>query len=158
MIPAIVGGTTATISAVAAKLSDVAVTTTLTALYVRDAIVKAASTVKTISMTAAQTAWNVIAAAGAIAAKALGAAIAFLTSPIGLVIAAIAAIIAIGVLLWKNWDIVKEKASALGAYLKEKFNNIKEAIMSPIRTATDFISKQVDKIKGFFSNLKNKTS
>ena len=41
---------------------------------------------------------------------ALGAAFTFLTSPIGLVILAIGAVIAIGVLLYKNWDTVKEKA------------------------------------------------
>jgi TP901 family phage tail tape measure protein len=44
---------------------------------------------------------------------AVGAAFAFLTGPIGLTIAAIAAVIAIGVLLYKNWDTVKEKAKAL---------------------------------------------
>lgn len=41
--------------------------------------------------------------------KLVGGVFAFLTSPIGLTIAAIAAVIAIGVLLWKNWDTVKEK-------------------------------------------------
>ena len=58
-------------------------------------------------------------------APALGAAITALTGPVGLVIAAIAAVIAIGVLLYKNWDTIKEKASELGAKIKEKWNEIK---------------------------------
>lgn len=51
--------------------------------------------------------------------------IAFLTSPIGLVVVAIGIIIAIGVLLYKNWDTVKAKASELGGKISEVWNNIK---------------------------------
>lgn len=46
--------------------------------------------------------------------------------PILAIIAVIVAVIAIGVLLWKNWDKIKEKAGQLGAWLGEKWNNIKE--------------------------------
>ncbi|ANY13537.1 hypothetical protein BCY75_05880 [Latilactobacillus curvatus] len=38
---------------------------------------------------------------------------------------AIAAAIAVGVLLWKNWDTVKEKAGQLGKWIGEKWNDIK---------------------------------
>ncbi|WP_346879029.1 hypothetical protein [Clostridium sp. UBA7791] len=46
--------------------------------------------------------------------------------PILAIIAVIGAVIAIGVLLYKNWDTIKEKAGQLGAWLGEKWNNIKE--------------------------------
>ena len=36
------------------------------------------------------------------------------------------------------------------------FNSAKDAIMSPIKTATEFVAKQIDKIKGFFTDLKGK--
>lgn len=45
-----------------------------------------------------------------------------LTAPIWLVVAAIAALIAIGILLWKNWDRVKETAAALWSSIKAGWN------------------------------------
>lgn len=81
-------------------------------------------------------------------------AIAVMSAPILIAIGVIVALIAIGILLWKNWDTVKEKAGQLGSFLGTKFNQIKEAIMTPIRAAGDFIGNQVDKIKSFFSGLK----
>lgn len=44
-----------------------------------------------------------------------------LTGPVGIAIAIIAALIAIGVALYKNWDVVSEKASALWNYVVEVF-------------------------------------
>lgn len=44
---------------------------------------------------------------------AVGAAFTMLLGPVGIVIAAIAALIAIGVLVWKNWDKIKEKAKQI---------------------------------------------
>jgi len=100
------------------------------------------------------TLWGAIAGVATGITTGLGVAFAFLTSPIGLIILAIGAVILIGILLYKNWDTIKNKAGELGSYLGTKFNSIKEAIMSPIRTATDFVGNQVDKIKSFFSGLK----
>ncbi|MBO1870073.1 phage tail tape measure protein [Lachnoanaerobaculum sp. Marseille-Q4761] len=115
-----------------AKAKDMALTLAIKAMYIQDAIVKAASVVQTYALAAAHAVWNVTATIGAGVTWALGAAFAFLTSPIGLVILAIGAIIAIGVLLWKNWDTVKEKAGQLGVWLGEKFNSIKESIGNAI--------------------------
>ena len=53
------------------------------------------------------------------AVKGVSAAISFLTSPIGLAIAAIVALIAIGVLLWKNWDKVKAFAISIWTAIKD---------------------------------------
>lgn len=105
-----------------------------------------------------------IAAAGGVAA-ALGAVFAVITGPIGIAIAIIAGLIAIGVLLYKNWDVIKEKAGALGVSIGEKWSEIKNktaevwngvrlAIMTPINAARDGVSSAIEAIKGFFSNLK----
>lgn len=81
----------------------------------------------------------------------LGSAFTMLTGPVGLIIAGIAAAIAIGVLLYKNWDKIKAGASALLDAIKNTFGNIKSAITAPIKAAVDFVKKMIDKIKNFFS-------
>lgn len=100
--------------------------------------------------TLAATIWTAVTTGATAVTTAFGAAVAFLTSPIGLAILAIGAIIAIGVLLWKNWDTVKEKAGELWENIKEKFKAIGEAIMKPVEKAKDFIKDMIDKIKSFF--------
>ena len=47
-----------------------------------------------------------------------------LANPIGLIVAAIAAAVAAGIWLYKNWDTVKEKASELWAVIKGVFGKI----------------------------------
>lgn len=121
----------------ALKIKDKAETLYLHALYAKDAIVKGASTAATWAQTAAMTAWNAICTVGTAVTTALGAAFTFLTSPIGLVILAIAAIIAIGVLLYKNWDTVKEKAGQLKDWITGKFNELKENISKAVQAFAD---------------------
>ena len=48
-----------------------------------------------------------------------------------------------------TWDKIKDKTSST-------WNKIKDAIMKPINAAKDAVKKVVDKIKGFFDNLKLK--
>jgi len=55
-----------------------------------------------------------------------------LANPIGLVIIAIVALIAAGVLLWKNWDWVTEKARALWGVISDTFTRIRNAIVGAI--------------------------
>ncbi len=69
--------------------------------------------------------WNVVAAIATGVTTALGTAIGFLTSPIGIVIAIIGALIAIGVLLYKNWDWIKEKAGEIWESIKNTFEKFK---------------------------------
>ena len=76
-------------------------------------------------------------------APVLGSAFSALLGPIGLVIAAVAAAIAIGVALYKNWDKIKETAGRV-------WGAIKNAITKPIAAAAEFIKKVIDKIKSFF--------
>lgn len=56
----------------------------------------------------------------------LGPALTVLTGPVGLVVAGIAAAVAIGVALYKNWDTIKEKAGEIGEAISGKWNEIKE--------------------------------
>lgn len=81
---------------------------------------------------------------------ALGAAFTFLTSPIGLVILAIGAVIAIGVLLYKNWDTVKEKAGQLGEWISAKFSALKDAVCNAVDGFKDKFPVAFEFIKGVF--------
>lgn len=107
-----------------ALIIDKAETLYLQALYAKDAVVRGISTAATWAQTAAVTAWNAVCAISTGLTTALGAAIAFLTSPIGIAIAAIAAIIAVGVLLYQNWGTVMAYAGQLGAYISGVWNSI----------------------------------
>lgn len=133
-----------------AKIKDKAETLYLNALYAKDAIVKAASTAATWAQTAATTAWNVVCTAATAVTTALGAAFTFLTSPIGLVILAIGAVIAIGVLLYKNWDTVKEKAGQLGELISAKFSALKDAVCNAVDGFKDKFPVAFEFIKGVF--------
>jgi hypothetical protein len=90
---------------------------------------------------------------------ALGAVLTFLAAnPVVLIIAAIMALIAIGYLLIKNWDLVKEAATQVGRWIVDKWNilvtNVREigrqlldAIMWPFNEAKKRIEEAVNWIK-----------
>ena len=104
---------------------------------------------------------------------ALGGVFTALTGPVGIVIAIIAALIAIGVLLYKNWDTIKAKAAevkawvvtqwnALKAQVAAIFNGIKatalavwNGIKSAVTTAANAIKSGVS---GAFNSLKGTVS
>lgn len=81
----------------------------------------------------------------------LSSAFAFITSPIGIVIGIIGALIAIGVLLWKNWDTIKAKAGELLNSISDKFTKIKSTITDKINGARDAVKSAIDRIKSFFN-------
>lgn len=97
-----------------------------------------------------------IKAAGSMLMGGLQSTVGFIFSPAGAILVGIAAAIAIGVLLYKNWDTIKTKASALKTSISTKFNQIKDAITKPIDAAKETVSDIVDSIKGFFTNMKLK--
>ena len=83
---------------------------------------------------------------------AISAAIGVASAPVLGIIAVIAAVIAIGVLLYKNWDTIKEKAQELWQNLTEKFELIKLIVTQTwewIKTST---TEAWDNIKSKVAN------
>ena len=165
----------------AALLADKLETAAIVALYAKDFVVnlatgtaalvkqaaqfaintaaKIADTAAQVAMTAATVAWNAVCAIATTVTTALGAAIAFLTSPIGLVVVAITALIAAGVLLYKNWDEVKAYAATIWGAIKdtvsklieavqEKISAVMQAIRTGIETALNAVKEKWDTIWG----------
>lgn len=89
--------------------------------------------------------------------SAFGAVIAFLTSPITLVVAAIGGLIAVGILLYKNWDTVKEKAIEIWTSIKDFFartwDNIKQTANRVWTSITSVLSSIWERIKNTASSL-----
>lgn len=109
---------------------------------------------------------GVLAAVG----EAIGAIVAALGGPITI---AIGAAIGAGVLLWKNWDTVKEKATELGKWIGEKWDDIKKATSEAwdnVKKATsdkwtdikksvsDTASKAVENVKTNWDTMMKNTS
>lgn len=76
---------------------------------------------------------------------------AFVATPIGWVVLGLAAIVAAGVALYKNWDTVKAKAGELWTKVKSVFGGVRDAITGAFDAAKE-------KVKGFFSWLDDKIS
>lgn len=94
-------------------------------------------------------------------ASTLGPVIGALAGPIGIAIAVFAALVAAGILIYKNWDTIKAKAIAFKDQVVATFNNfktlvtttfnsIKTAIVTPIQTAINTVKGIIDRIKGWF--------
>lgn len=70
-----------------------------------------------------------------------------LTSPVGLVVAGIAAAIAVGVLLYKNWDKIKAKAQELKENIAQAWENIKARTLEVWENIKASVSAAWDNIK-----------
>jgi phage-related minor tail protein len=98
----------------------------------------------------------------------LAAGLAALTGPVGIVIAIIAALIAIGIAVWKNWDTISKKSKEIwGAVkdflvttivnivtkMKSKFDELKNAAQEKMENMREKIRSVMDRIKGIFESI-----
>lgn len=64
-----------------------------------------------------------------------------------LIVAVIAAVIAIGVLLYKNWDKIKEKAQELWQKVVDVFNGMKQSASDAFQPIKDWLDGVIEKVK-----------
>jgi hypothetical protein len=99
--------------------------------------------------------WNAVGIVSTAVTTGFASAMAFLTSPVTLTVAAIGAVIAIGVLLWKNWDTIKEKCKQFGEFVSKKFNELKDSVTQKV---TELKDKAVAKWEELKTNASNKVN
>lgn len=100
---------------------------------VASAVASGVATGATAALTAAQWALNA----------------AFVATPIGWIVLGLAAVVAAGVALYKNWDTVKSKAGEVWNSIKTAFGGIRDSIVNAFSAAKE-------KVAGFFSWLNQK--
>ena len=128
---------------------------------------------KTKIVSAAQTAYIAAMYAAEFATKAFAIAVRFLTSSFGIVSLVIAAVVAIGYLVYRNWDLIKAKAQELWQAITEAWNGICEATSnawnnvcetissiweSIVTTVSDFINVCKEVITGIWNSICEATS
>ena len=82
--------------------------------------------------------------------------LAFITSPIGWIVIAIAALIAIGYTLWRNWSSLTAEGTFLGnkiQWVKDRFNQLKDSVFGLISALGNIrmpkaLTDIIDKMKG----------
>lgn len=72
-----------------------------------------------------------------------------------LIVAVIAAVIAIGVLLYKNWDKIKEKAQELWQKVVDVFNGMKQSASDAFQPIKDWLDGVIEKVKSAIEWFKN---
>ena len=116
---------------IANKVYTVAMTT---AEFVKNSVLAGSATIVN-AITVAQWAWNAAMSA----------------NPIGVVIGIVAALIAIGIVLYKNWDVIKAKTMELW----DKFMNFLKPAIDGAKAAFDGIMGVINNVIGGFNKVKD---
>lgn len=77
----------------------------------------------------------------------VGPAIAAIAGPVGIVIAIAAALVAAGVLIYKNWDKIKETAQIVGQKIKEIWTSVKTSVINAVNSLKTGLSNAWTAIK-----------
>lgn len=77
-----------------------------------------------------------------------------LSPPVLIVVGVIAALVAVGVLLYKNWDTIKAHAEMLWEIIKWKFGQIKDFVVNTWTTIKDTVTDTFNNIKDKIKNSK----
>lgn len=78
-----------------------------------------------------------------------------LAGPAGIVIGVIAAIIAIGIALYQNWDLIKAKALEIKDWIVEKWTALKEGVVNAVNALKEGVSNAWNAIKATASSVWN---
>lgn len=119
------------------------------AQMIKNKAIMIATKVAQTAMTIATKAWSAACSIATVVTKAFGIAMAFLTSPIGLVIVAITALVAAGILIYKNWGKIK----------KTKFGKFLIGIATGFKNLWKWAKKNIhpiQSIKKLWEGIKNK--
>ena len=108
---------------------------------------------------------GIVSAIGAVIpiVTAVGGAFTLLAGPVGIVVAAIAAAIAIGIALYKNWDTIKAKAKSIWNAIKGVIQKVLVGIVSSVRakiiavktTVTTIFTAVKNTVSKIWNNIKN---
>ncbi|MEK4247592.1 phage tail tape measure protein [Psychrobacillus sp. FSL K6-2684] len=111
-----------------------------------------------VAVSAATGIWKGVTTATAIATGLLNGTLAI--SPLGWVALAIGAVVAAGVLLWQNWDTVKEKGqqlwdkvTAVGGGIKEGFSNAFSSVKSAAGDSLNFVIDKVNSVISLINKI-----
>lgn len=107
--------------------------------------------------------WGNISKAGSLLSSGVSSTVGFLFSPAGAILIGIAAAIAAGVWLYKNWDTVKEKAAQLKEWVtvkwtelstatSQKFQEVKNAAVNKIEETKQGVINKATEMKNNFVN------
>lgn len=136
-----------------AKALDTAATVTSTGATVAKTATTTTSTLATIASTVATGFATVATTALSAAVWVLTTAFAVLSSPIILIIAALAALVGVGYLVYKNFDKIKSAVSSLWDSFKE--TTFVKTLISWFEKLKEFIVDLISKVKDFGSEIKN---